>query len=369
MDQAGREPRRPRWSAEHPADLRPQDVIRYADLAGVSFAGARLADVTFFGCCLNGASFVGADLAGARFVGCYAGAEGDPVRFGGTWPPVELTGSHVAACDAGPGPLWPPAVAAAAGQALTGDNVRRYRAVGQLGASGYPPVAPFLAGLLADQEWDVRAAVVRALAALRGSGFPDGDEAIVRSLVEMLGDENSIVASQATDFVAAAQPSLDVLAGVVRQVYSDDLGQVVTGLRTVVALCRAADPRAAVSATFDGGSLLHLLTAPEPVVRAEYLHALGAANQNVGPAWEAGLADPDPGVRARGLAAIRLLDDLPPARIVEPLVADPVEAVRIEALFALGHIGAFDRSVVRAAQADPSEQVRRYAVMLLDATQ
>lgn len=309
-------------------------------------------------------------MGDTRFIGCYAGEYGDPVWFGRDQPAVELTHSHIGRTDAADevNSQWPPAVAAAAWQAVIGDNTERYDAAVELGASAYPQAGPFLARLLRDPEWDVRAVVVRALAALRNGGFPDGDEAIVRAVVETLGDENSLVSMHATNFVRAVNPSRELLTQAIQLVYADDPDLVVTGLRVVVALSRADDPYGAVAATFDGGSLLHLLQSPVADVRAEYLHALGAADQNVAEAWEIGLRDELPDVRARALSAMRLLDDPPPARIVEPLVTDPAEGVRIEALFTLGQLGDYDPAVISVALKDPSEQVRQYTAMLLQAT-
>jgi hypothetical protein len=338
-------------------------------LAGISFADSNLTDVAFFGCQLNGASFIGANLIGAQFIGCYAGAYGDPVLFGADRPAVKLVHSHIEYADNFGvfGSRWPAVVAAAAWQAKNGDNVERYQAVGKFAASRYKPIGPFLAGMLGDPEWDVRASVVQALTILRNGGFPDGDEAIVRAVVEALGDENSIVSMHATDFIRAVNPPSDLLTQVIQSVNADDPDSIVNALRIVIALSRADDPKGAVAATFDGRSLLHLLQSPLANVRTEYLHALGAANQNVVEAWETGLRDELPEVRAGALSAIRLLDDTPPARMAEPLLNDPAERVRIEALLTLGHLGGYDRALVFVALADVSKEVRRYAAMLLEA--
>ena len=343
-------------------------MVQYADLASISFAGTDLRDVTFLGCRLNGASFIGANLVGTRFIGCYAAEYGDPVQFGGDRSGVELIHSHIGRGDSvdGAAPGWPTGVAAAAWQTINGDNVVRYRAVVELGASAYSPVGPFLVGLLHDPEWDVRAAAVQALTVLRDGGFPDGDAEVVRAVVEALGDENSIVSMHATDFVQAVKPSRDLLTQVISDVNSETAEQVVTGLRVVIALSRMNDPQRAVATAFDGRSLLRLLRSPVTEVRAEYLHALGTTNQNVSQAWQIGLRDERPEVRAHALSAIRLLDAPPPARIVEPLLKDPAEGVRIEALFTLGQLGGYDRALVSAALTDPSEQVQRYAAMLLE---
>lgn len=368
MTQSGREIVRPLWGASHVPDLRQYDIVRFADLTGVSFRNIDLRYVTFFGCRLNGASFVGGDFASSRFVGCFASERGQAVLFGPNPSLIDLHNTHLGNTDyRGSVPSrWPARVAELAWWAAAGDNVERHQAVLDLGETAYSLVAPFLASLLDDEEWDVRLAVMQALKQLRGDGFPDDDDAILRAAFEALGDENSLVSMNAVEFMESVAAPLGVLTYVIGLTQSSAIEKIVVGLRAVVALCRAGDPRGAVANTFTGGSLLKLLQSPAPVVRAEYLHALGAANLNIEQAWVAGLRDEDAGVRARGVSALRLLDDSPPAQIVEPLLQDPVEGVRIEALFTLGHLGDFDRGVVGAALNDPSEQVRQYAQMLLN---
>lgn len=367
MTRSGREIVRPPWSASHPPDIGQRDTVRFADLAGVSFRNIDLRHVTFFGCRLNGASFIGGDLVGGWFVGCFASEHGQTVLFGPDPPLVDLRHTHLGNIDyrGSVASQWPAQVAEMAWRAVVGDNVERYRAILELGEAGYAPAGPFLVSLLDDEEWDVRSAVTQALKQLRGDGFPDDDDAIIRAAFEALGDENSLVSMRAVEFMESVDPPLDVLAHVIRLTQSNVSEKILVGLRAVVALCRAEDPQGAVASTFAGASLLKLLQSPAPPVRAEYLHALGAANLNIEQAWVAGLRDEDAGVRARTVSALRLIDEPPPAQLVEPLLQDPVEGVRIEALFTLGHLGDFDRGVVGAALNDPSEQVRRYAEMLL----
>jgi HEAT repeat protein len=362
-----REVIRPRWSVSRPPDVHPHDSVLFADLAGVAFHDADLHDVTFFGCRLNGADFVGANLSGVRFIGCFAADHGDPVVFGSEQPALVLVHTHLGHGDRpdAPAARWPVHVADAAWRCIAGDNLERYRAVQAIGESGYAPAAPFLASLLDDEEWDVRSAILQALQALRGNGFPDGDEPILRAASEALGDENSLVSMQAVELVQQAGAPSGPLAYVVGKTRSAHIDEVLVGLRAVVALSRAGDLGGVVAATVNCPELLGLLQSPVAAIRAEYLHALGAANLNIEQAWAQGLRDPDPGVRARAVSALRLLDEPPPADLVEPLIHDPAEAVRIEALFTLGQLGDFDRAVVSAALTDPSEEVRRYAAMLL----
>ncbi len=368
MSEGSRELLRPQWNDGRVPDLRSGDTVRYASLTGTSFRGQVLRDVTFFGCRLNGASFAGSELKETRFVGCYASEHGDEVVFGSRNPGIVLTHTHIGSSDV----LnladndWPLSVIDAASRAVDGDNVERYRAVHDIGSSGYKPVAPFLVSLLDDEEWDVRAAVIQALASLRNGGFPDDDEAILRAVVEALGDENQIVSMHATDLITAANPPLHVLADVVRKAQSDDTRQTIVALRAITALARVGDPQEVVATRFDGHGLLHLASSESPALRAAYLHALGAADLNVEEAWVEGLRDVNPAVRIQTLRSLRLLSDPPPARTVEPLLGDSIEEVRVEALFTLGQLADYDHAVVASALKDPSEQVRQYAAMLLD---
>jgi hypothetical protein len=364
VSDAARQLWRPRWDGAGPPGVSPGDQVCFADLDGVSFQGVDLTGVEFFGCLLAGASFAGATLAGTAFVGCFADEHGDPVVIDAGPDLIAVVHSHFAAV----GLEWPVPVVAAATPAVDGDNLQRYQAAGELGSLGYPPAGPFLARLLDDPEWDVRSASVQALIALRGDGFPDGDETIVRAVVEALGDENAIVSMYASEFVEAATPPRELYAQAIAELDSPDVHRVVTALRVVVALAGAGDPDGVLAATFDGRARLDLLRSPYGVVRAEYLHALGAADQYVPEAWRAALRDGEQGVRVQALTALRLLDE-PPAeltRLVEPLLNDPDETVRVEALFALGQLGDYDRDTVSAALDDPSEQVRGYAARLLD---
>ncbi len=79
-----------------------------------------------------------------------------------------------------------------------------------------------------------------------------------------------------------------------------------------VALSQDRDLDGVVAVAFDGAALPELLHSPYGVVRAEYVHALGAADQYIPEVWRVALNDAESGVRAQALAAIRLLAD-PPA--------------------------------------------------------
>lgn len=351
---------RPEWDGDDGPKLHPGDTVAFADLAEVSFAGDDLDGVTFLGCRCNGADFSGAALAGSRFVGCFASPLGDPVDLPAD--AAEIIHSHMST-----GSEWPLQVVSAFWRAMTAGNNERYRAVVEIGEASFPLVGPALTGLLDDPEWDVRSAVVQALTALRGDGFPDGDAEITLAVVTAVGDASSMVSSWAIDLVREVRPPREALEAAIHPVHDDDPSQVLTALRAVVGLSGAGDPYDVVATTFDGASLLGLLRSPHSAVRGEYLRALGAADQDVPEAWETGLRDEDFGVRIRALTAIRLLDEdhKPSAALVEPLLSDPDEAVRIEALFTLGQLGDFNRDAVTAALSDESERVRGYAAQLL----
>lgn len=368
MTQIGREIMRPQWGGDHIPDIRQYDTVRFADLADTSFRDINLEDVTFFGCQLNGASFVGSRMNGTSLIGCFAFRQAAAVSFGPDSSMLNIRHTHLGRTDypIDPTSRWPSQVAEAAWRAVAGNNVERYRAILEIGELGHKPVAPFVVSLLNDEEWDVRSAVLQALERLRGDGFPDDDAAILRTAFEALGDENSLVTMNALDFVESAGAPFEPLLHVVQLVQSNETDSILIGLRSIVSLSSVGDPAGVVASIFDGAALLELAHSSNSMIRAEYLHALGAANLNIERAWKGGLRDPDPEVRARAISAIRLLDDPPSAQLIEPFVHDPAEGVRIEALFTLGHIGDFDRNIVGSALNDSSEQVRHYAAMLLE---
>jgi hypothetical protein len=363
----GREIVAPAWNGRVPPSLESGDVVRFADLRQAIAEGRDLAGVTLFGCRLNGISFRGSRVDGLRLVGCFASELGAPMNFGTAVGKPEIVNSHLGRPLhlVGTRPGWPEPVAAAAWRLVNGDNVERHDAALQLGSSGFPGAAPLLASALTDEEWDVRAAALQALGDLRGSGFPDDDRAIVRFAARRLGDGNSLVEMHAMDFVRSAGTPVDLLVEQLRATASDTNGETLLRLRTAITLSQAGDPGDVVAQTFNPARWLHLLDADDPTLRSEYLHALGAANLDLPAAWQRGLTDPDPQVRAATLSALRLLDTPPRAELIEPLLADASEDVRIEAIFTLAQAAGYDPRAVRNALHDPSPRVRRYAATLL----
>ena len=357
-------------SAE-PDDSKSGDWKRFSefsDLRGTIFGSRDLSGQRLVGCLLNGVSFDGANVRGLELVGCFAASQGDPVTFNGVVGSPILVGSHLGAEEGlhvqG---TWPEAIANAVWRLMTGDNSVRYGMVTQLGESDFRPVGAVLASFLRDEEWDVRAACLAALSRLRRRGFPRADHEIVRFALRRLGDENSLVAAAAIDFlqgVAAPQRLLAELLADAGPSRND--ADALELFRIVVALIRAGDPWGAVQGAFN--PLLHqaALESDEPVLRGEYMYLLGNLEVADAQLWLRGLHDADPGVRARTLAGVRLLPEPIPAAWVEPLLEDPVEDVQIEALFTLSRATGVDRAALQAlANRAPSQRFRDYVQLFL----
>jgi HEAT repeat protein len=223
-----------------------------------------------------------------------------------------------------------------------------------------------LAIFLRDPEWDVRAAALASLQRLRGAAFPQGDREVVRFALHRLGDENSLVAAAAVDLLEQVDDPSPLLLELLETGAARSEDRALEILRTVITLAGADDPGGTVNSTFDPLQWAWVLESPRADLRAEYLYMLGMVDLRDVQLWSFGLEDPDPGVRARALAGARLLSDPLPTALLEPLLRDPDEAVRIEALFTVGRAADLSRSAVAEATHDSSAQVRGYAVMLLE---
>ncbi|MEG4235868.1 HEAT repeat domain-containing protein [Microcoleus sp. Pol11C3] len=171
--------------------------MSFCDLRNCSLEGLDLSMVEFFGCRLNSTLFKGANLHKARFSGCFSSDDYTPTDFSGAISKdVSVVDSHlhyqadefIGEFDyiddnfwmgGSPESKWPDVVAAAATETLSDRNDVRYNAAAKLGDLDNPIVAPILACLLADDEWDVRSIALETLGNLRHQEFPQGDNILL----------------------------------------------------------------------------------------------------------------------------------------------------------------------------------------------
>jgi hypothetical protein len=203
--------------------------------------GLDLSMVEFFGCRLNGTSFRGATLRKAKFIGCFSADNLPPTNFRNSiWQEVSIVDSHLNHLsdhnlfDAS---LWPAEVAAAATETLSERNDVRYDAATKLGDLDNPVVAPILACLLADKEWDVRAIALEVLGKLRHKPFPYDDQALLEWMFLRLGDSHSIVRQTAIELVETLSPPEDVLRPSIERMMESSSEERLAGLLAAIELC------------------------------------------------------------------------------------------------------------------------------------
>ncbi|MBD2166899.1 HEAT repeat domain-containing protein [Calothrix membranacea FACHB-236] len=356
------------WQKSTLRQFKPNDCLQFCDLRDSCLDGLDLSEIKFLGCRLNGTSFQGARLQNTYFIGCFSSEHGQPTDLQNcTWQDVFIEGSHLYTQCNGDETLlghWPEEVAEAAWGTLSERNDVRYDAAQKLGMLGNPIVAPLLACLLVDREWDVRAIALRALGQIRTTEFPYSDQAILQWMFSRLGDEHSIVRQTARDLVEELSPPDEVLHKVINGIRGQSPEERLASLLAAVELCRYKDEYCQL---VDLTTLQHLLSDEIPEIRSECLHLLGILDyQSTIPWILAKISDPITIVRVAALNAIQLLSEPPTATQVLPLLNDPDEAVRIEALYTLGQIGDVDQTAVKKLLFDPSAEVQRLAQSLLD---
>jgi HEAT repeat protein len=353
-------------AARKPLVLLPNDSIRFSDLRGCMLAAIDLTGVELIGCRLNGTSFAGARLAHCRIIGCFAASDLPPADFrGANLDGAAIINSHLHAVydlPHWPGRRWPSELAGAAGGTLSQRSDIRYAAAAQLAALGDQRPALVLACLLADSQWEVRAAALDALGKLYKDGFSNANDDLLLWLFQRLGDDHSIVRMAADRLVRLIQPPEHLLKQSVIRLNSADPSIRLASVRAAIELVRI-DERFA--AALNHRLVDALLTDEFPAIRAETLHLLGIRDDSRERVWRRALTDPDAGVRVKALEAVRLLSTPPPARHLTALLHDPDGRVRLETLYTLGQTGNYDTQEVAIALADPEPEVQQAAKRLL----
>ena len=349
--------------------VKPNDTLMFCDLRGCRLDGLDLSRVEFFGCRLNGTSFRGTTLLETHFIGCFSSDLGQPTDFRDSfWQDVLVEESHfncLSDQEASDYWRWSTVIADIASDTLAERNDVRYDAAKNLGKLGNPVVAPILACLLADKEWEVRLVSLRALGELRQplGEFPYRDQALMKWMFLRLGDENAFVRSTASELVGLLSPSNDVLLTSIDRMQANSREERLAGLRVATELCRL-DTK--YSRLLKLETIKNLLSDEAPEVRSASLDLLGILdNPSTVPWILRALSDPVASVRIDALLAICRLSESPPASLITPLLDDTDEQVRLQVLNTLREIGGFDPKELETRLSDPSAEVRRAAQKLL----
>jgi hypothetical protein len=262
--------------------VKPQDTLSFCDLRNCSLEGLDLSMVEFFGCRLNGTLFKGANLHKVRFIGCFSSDDYPPTDFSGVSGDVSVVHSHLHYKGEFMGDSvyiddnfwmgdsleskWPDVVAAAATETLSDRNDIRYNAAAKLGNLDNPVVAPILACLLADDEWDVRSIALEALGNLRHQEFPQGDNILLQWMFLRLGDRHSIVRQTARSLVEILSPPNHVLLASINRMMSSESEERISGVLAAIELCRLDEQ---YSSLLEPQTIESLLSDESPDVRLE----------------------------------------------------------------------------------------------------
>lgn len=269
---------------KNPLPIKPNETISFCDLRNCSLEKLDLSNVKFFGCRLNGTLFKGANLHKTQFIGCFSADDRAPTDFRDVihedvsvvdshlhYQADEfLTNSHYLGDDfwmgISPESRWPDVVAAAATETLSDRNDTRYNAAAKLGDLDNPVVAPILACLLADDEWDVRSIALEALGKLRHQEFPQGDNILLQWMFLRLGDRHSIVRQTARNLVEVLSPPNHVLLASINRMMSPESEERIAGVLAAIELCRLDEQ---YSSLLEPQTIESLLSDESPDVQKE----------------------------------------------------------------------------------------------------
>lgn len=272
---------------KHLLPIKPKDTLSFCDLRDCSLEGLELSMVEFFGCRLNGTLFKAANLHKAQFIGCFSSDDYPPTDFSRVSGHASVVHSHLHYKGEFMGDSvyidddfwmgdsleskWPDVVAAAATETLSERNDVRYNAAAKLGDLDNPVVAPILACLLADDEWDVRSIALEALGNLRDQEFPQGDNILLQWMFLRLGDRHSIVRQTARKLVEIISPPNHVLLASINRIMSPESEERIAGVLAAIELCRLDEQ---YSSLLEPKTIKSLLLDEAPDVRQECSYLL-----------------------------------------------------------------------------------------------
>lgn len=243
------------WRDEQPKNtIKPKDVLICCDLRDCELIDMNLSKVQFFGCRFNGTSFRRAILQETEFIGCFASPYGLPADFQncvlGNELIIESSLYYIAEKSISGMCAWDSKIVGAATDTLSERNDIRYSAAIELGTLENPVVAPILACLLTDQEWDVRSIALETLGEMNLTFWDQYPgklnlktqrsyyQVLLELMFERLCDEHSIVRQEARELVENISPSDEVLLNAVQGLSSASCFKQLAGLNAAIELCR-----------------------------------------------------------------------------------------------------------------------------------
>ena len=342
------------------------DEFYFCDLRDTRFDRLDLSHTTFVGCRLNGTSFTESDLGEARFIGCFSAVQDAPTDVRRSrWEGTVVLHSHLNLStegDSGPW-RWPDSEAAAAWQALSGDNTARYQAIETLVELNNPVTVPFVATFLNDPQWDVRSIALRSLDAFRAGQFEADDEALLEWMWFRLGDEHPIVRNTAGDLVRRYVPTERSVQPAVNQMRESSTDRQRQGLLVAAKLLEI---NRAYGRLIDRQVLRSLAESADDEVRIQSLYVIGMLDdQNLYSSVLNSFTHPAPAVRKSAVCAVTLFSSEPPTARLVPLLSDSDKEVRVEALAALRHVKDLSAKDLETALSDPAPDVRQFARSIL----
>jgi len=343
------------------------DRFHFCDLRGARFEQHDLSHSVFLGCRLNGTSFERSDLRGARFAGCFAAMQSTSTDMRGSLREgTVVVHSHLNLLIDGESEpsRWPDPEAAAAWEALSGNNIARYRAIETLVELNNPVTAPFIATFLNDPEWDVRSVALQALDALRAGGAVDDDEAVLEWMWFRLGDEHPIVRNTAAGLVRRYVPADRGVQAAVNQMREPSKDRQQQGLRVAAKLLEIDR---AYGRVIDRQVLRRLAESADDEIRAACLHVMGMLDdQSLYSSVLSNFTHGAPAVRKSAVYAAALFSSEPPTARLLLLLADTDKEVRMEALSAVRHNKDLSARDLEPALSDPDPDVRQFARSILE---
>lgn len=251
----------------------------------------------------------------------------------------------------------------AANQTLSQRNDVRYEGAIRLARLHNPIVAPYLATLLVDHEWEVRVATLRALAQLRDQTFQHQDEALLKWLFLRLGDEHILVRETTRELIKTLRPSDEILLFSIFGIKHSSNEEKLAALRAAGELLKYDR---SYSRLLDLQTLHQLLSDDAQEVRQATLSLLAKLDNPCTVPWILEtLSDPNQQVRIEAIQTIAWLTQPPAIAHLVPLLSDSNPEVRLETLYTLSEMGLLQPQHVGQALKDYSPDVLRVARKLL----
>lgn len=258
---------------------------------------------------------------------------------------------------------WPAEVIEAANKTLSERNDVRYDGVMRLGRLHNPIVAPYLATLLVDHEWEVRVATLRVLAQLPKQTCQDKEQALLESMFLCLGDEHILVRETTRELIQTLRPSDEILLFSIFGMKHSSSKDKLAALRAAHELLKYDK---SYSRLLEMQTLHKLLSDDAQQVRQACLSLLAKLDHPSTLPWILDtLSDPNQAVRIEAIQTIAWLTQPPAIEHLVALLSDSNQNVRIETLYTLSEMSILQPKHIGQALKDSSTDVRRVAQKLL----